>query len=137
FYEMKRIIQLIALSIICFVIFEQVNEDRAYSNIAGAVAKVTGSPFDVSGQTCSQANCHSGGATPLTDIITSNVPAAGYVPGTTYTVTVTASDPNKTRFGFEVTSQNSTGVFVGTINITDATRTHFSTFPTNHYLTHT
>jgi hypothetical protein len=59
------------------------------------------------------------------------------VPGTTYTVTVTASDPNKTRFGFEVTSQNSTGAFVGTINIIDTPRTHFSTFPTHHYLTHT
>lgn len=135
---MKRALQLIALSVVCYVIIGQITEQRVYSNIDGTIPKVTGSPFDVSGQTCSQTDCHSGGATALTDIITSNVPASGYVPGSVYTITATLTDPNKTRFGFEMSPQTSTGALAGTVSITDAARTKF-TFPSigNKYVTHT
>jgi hypothetical protein len=135
---MKRIVQLIALSIVCFVIIGQVTEKQVYSNIDGVIPKVTGSPFDISGQTCSQTDCHSGGSTALADLITSNVPASGYVPGTVYTITATVTDPNKTRFGFEISPQTSTGALAGTITLTDAVRTKF-TVPSigNKYVTHT
>ena len=133
---MKRAFQLIALSVICFIIFEEVNNDRAYSNISGAVAKVSGSPFNLEG-TCSQATCHSGSVEPLTGVITSNIPVAGYVPLDTYTVTITITDPTRTRFGFEISPQTSTGALAGTMLITDTPRTHFCTFPTHKYLTHT
>src|SRR5215217_6087010 len=117
---MKRIFQLISISIIAFIFIEQVVEQDAFSNINGANPKITGSPFDVSGQTCSQTSCHTGGSTPLDGIITSNIPVDGYVPGTTYTVTITVSDPEKTRFGFEISPEDAAGFMAGTILITDA-----------------
>jgi len=71
-------------------------------------------------------NCHSGTATiPATTVanITTNIPATGYVPGTTYTVTATVNYAGKTRFGFEVSPQNSTGTYKGTMIVTNTTQT--------------
>jgi len=133
---MKRWIQIGALSVVCFIIIQQIDQQHAYSNINGAIPKVTGSPHD--NQTCSQTMCHTGPVTTIDDIITSNVPVSGYTPGTTYMITATVSSPYHTRFGFEISPQNLNGDSLGTIIITDFTRTHF-TFPAlgNKYITHT
>jgi len=56
----------------------------------------------------------------------SGLPAAGYVPGTAYNLTITQSDPGQTRWGFEVTSIYQSGTSylqAGTLAITDATHT--------------
>ena len=69
----------------------------------------TGSPGD--GQNCT--SCHGGSATPVTGWITSNIPAHGYTPGSSYTITVTATGTG--RKGFEVSPQSLTGTQLGVL----------------------
>jgi len=77
----------------------------AHSN--GAPAGKTGSPGD--GSNC--VSCHQGSASTVTGWITSNIPAQGYTPGTTYTMTVTVTGNGKK--GFEVSPQSITGTQLG------------------------
>ena len=97
---------------------------------AGPPAGNTGSPLD--GQDCSA--CH----TPLPaghvlNWISSSIPAAGYTPGETYTVSVSALTIVAVKMGFQITSEtlnNKAGTFI----ITDDARTKL----TNAYtVTHT
>jgi len=75
----------------------------------GAPASVTGSPAD--GANCTQ--CHGGTATTTAGLITSNVPAAGYVAGQTYLITATNNIAGSGKYGFEVSPQNAAGVQLG------------------------
>lgn len=97
------------------------------SNPTGAPAGYSGSPAD--GQTC--ADCHGGSATTVSNVLTSNVPAAGYVPGTNYTITVSISG-STARKGFQVSPQNSSGVLMGTLTAGTGNRVVSSK-----YVTHT
>jgi hypothetical protein len=70
--------------------------------------------------------CHSGNdVTTQPDWITSNIPAQGYIPGTTYTITATATGASVTRFGFQVSPQKTDGTFMGTL-INTSTETQLS-----------
>lgn len=80
----------------------------------------TGSPGD-SLKNCTA--CHGGTAMTVDGWVTSNIPESGYVPGQTYTVTATNTEPEGTRFGFEVSPQDITGKLLGTIVLTDTVRT--------------
>jgi len=75
----------------------------------GAPAGYTGSPFD--GKTCTQ--CHGGAASNVEGWITSDIPGDGYMPGTTYTITVTVSGSGKK--GFEVSPHDQSGNLLGTL----------------------
>ena len=75
----------------------------------GAPSGYTGSPFD--GKNCT--NCHGGSASTVAGMITSNIPAAGYTPGASYTITVTVSGSGNK--GFEVSPQNAAGTLLGTL----------------------
>lgn len=78
----------------------------------------TGSPGD--GKTCNQ--CHSG--TSLTDTnITTNIPASGYVPGTTYTITISVTRAGINKFGFQITAENTAHSKVGSFIITNSAQT--------------
>ncbi len=69
---------------------------------SGSPGGSSGSP-GVGGQTCT--SCHGGTASSRTDIITTNIPAEGYTPGTQYTITVTLSEALRTTYGFEVRAE--------------------------------
>jgi hypothetical protein len=86
----------------------------------GSPGGKTGSPGD-GGTTCTQ--CHSGSAQQATGWITSNIPATGYVPGQTYTITATATHNGAQLFGFEVTAEDDLNAKKGTWAITNATQT--------------
>ena len=101
------------------------------ANNAGAPAMRTGSP----GDNYSCTTCHTGTAQNVFGIISSNVPANGYVPGSTYTITANVSDPNKNRFGFEISPQDPTGTKLGVMTITDIARTKL--IGSGKYITHT
>lgn len=104
------------------------------TNQSGAPAGYTGSPGD--GISCDNPSCHSGN--PVTNVngwITSNIPGTGYVGGTTYTITATATYAGKVKFGFEVSPQDANGVQKGTCVVTDATHTQLS--GSSKYITHT
>jgi hypothetical protein len=77
----------------------------------GAPAAKTGSPGD--GGICT--DCHGGTATTTPGQITSNIPASGYVPGTTYQITATNPLTNTGKMGFEVSPQNVAGTLLGTL----------------------
>jgi hypothetical protein len=76
---------------------------------SGAPAGNTGSPGD--GQNCTF--CHNGSASTQAGIITSDIPAQGYTPGSSYTITVTLSGSGQK--GFEVSPQNASGTLLGTL----------------------
>jgi hypothetical protein len=89
---------------------------------SGAPAGYTGSPFD--GKDCSDAACHGGTSTAVTGWITSNVPAQGYTPGSSYTITVTVTGNSGDNKGFEISPQALDGSLVGTL--TPGTGTKFA-----------
>ncbi len=97
----------------------------------GSPGGKTGSPGD-GGATCTQ--CHTGTATTIEGWITSNIPASGYSPGETYTITATGTHEGCMRFGFEATSENAAGSKVGSLIITNDTETKLTNL--NHAVTH-
>ncbi len=82
----------------------------------GSPGGYTGSPADA--KNC--VLCHGGSATTVTGWISSDVPPSGYVPGTSYTITVTLTGSGKK--GFECSPQSPTGALMGTL--TAGTGTH-------------
>lgn len=88
----------------------------------GAAPGYTGSPGD-SFKNCTA--CHGGFAVEVEDWISSDIPAEGYVPGMTYTITATNKESGATRFGFEISPQDTLGNLMGSMIITDAVRTKF------------
>lgn len=102
------------------------------SNSTGSPGGRTGSIGD-NGNTCT--GCHGGTATPMIGWITTNVPAEGYTPGQTYQITATGTHVGVVKFGFELTVENDQGDKVGTLQLTDATRTKFTNG--NQAVTHT
>ena len=85
---------------------------------SGPPAGVTGSPGD--GNSCTA--CHGGGA-PTANLISSDIPVTGYIPGATYNVTATISHATFNKFGFQISPQTATGVQRGTLVVTDPVRT--------------
>ena len=84
----------------------------------------SGSPGD-GGETC--ISCHPGNPVVAQDgMITSNIPAEGYIPGETYIVTATVTRDNITKAGFELTVENEGGDKLGGLAISDSDRTHFT-----------
>jgi hypothetical protein len=95
-----------------------------YANQSGSIGGKTGSPGD-SGATCVE--CHTGGpATAVSGWITTSIPAAGYTPGQTYQITATGTHSGVSRFGFELTAENTSGGKVGTLIITQPARTQLT-----------
>ncbi|MEP7129146.1 MAG: choice-of-anchor V domain-containing protein [Chitinophagales bacterium] len=127
----KIFLCLLAFTITAGIIGSSLN--TATSNASGAPSGNTGSPSD--NKTCAQNGCHPGVATAIFNVITSDVPVTGYVPGSTYTVTTTVSDPSLVKFGFEISPQSSTGTILGTMALIDANKTKFTT-TSNKYITH-
>ena len=104
--------------------------ELAYSG--GSSGAKTGSPGD-NNINCTQ--CHGGTASTVTGWVTSTIPAGGYVPGETYTVTVTGTHTGVSKFGFEATAENSQNDKTGTLSITNSTETRL--IMKDHAITHT
>ena len=124
---MKTKITLVAL--LSFFLIFTVN--TALTNGSGAPQGHTGSPGD--GASCT--SCHSSfPPIPATGLITSNIPASGYVPGTTYLITATISHASFNKFGFQISPQNSSGALMGTLALTMPSATQILQ---NKWITHT
>lgn len=102
----------------------------AGANAVGAPASMTGSPGD--GNNCT--SCHSGTATTQTGLITSDIPMTGYVPGQTYTITGSITATGKTKFGFQISPQNTSGSLKGTMTVTNSGTTQLTN--SGKYITH-
>ncbi len=55
--------------------------------------------------------------------ITTNIPASGYIPGQTYTVTASVEQNGISKFGFELTAEDENGQKKGTFTITNSMQT--------------
>jgi hypothetical protein len=75
----------------------------------GSPGGYTGSPGD--GKNCTQ--CHGGTASTELGWITSDIPIEGYIPGETYTITVSITGSGDK--GFEVSPQDESGNLLGTL----------------------
>lgn len=130
---MSRNALLIIFSIFSALVVTGSSFHAANGDGSGAPSGNTGSPAD--NKTCARSGCHPGTATNITDAISSDVPATGYIPGNTYTITATVNDPSLIKFGFEISPQSSTGTLLGTLALLDADKTKF-TSNANKYITH-
>ncbi|MFB6306900.1 MAG: choice-of-anchor V domain-containing protein, partial [Flavobacteriales bacterium] len=107
-----------------------------YENSAPPPAGVTGSPGD-GGTTCAKGGCHTGvSVTSKNGWITSNIPAAGYKPDSTYTITAKAINVGGSKFGFELTVEDTNKNHQGNLIVTNSTTTTL-TGPNNNYIAHT
>ena len=88
--------------------------------VNGSPGGKTNSPVDGSNCTgCHNATLNNGQGSV---VITSNMPNNEYVPGQTYTITVTASHPSFSTYGFELTAENGSSK-AGNFIITNASET--------------
>ncbi len=123
-----------SLIVVCMIFaLQSLDVSRSlHSSASGALAGHTGSPAD--GQTCARSGCHSSTAIPTMGLITSNIPPSGYIPGQTYTISATATDPNRVKFGFQVSPQDASGNYLGTMLVTNPSATKLTGVK---YITHT
>lgn len=91
---------------------------------SGSPGGRTGSPGD-EGATCH--GCHSSfDVIGQAGWISSDIPAEGYTPGETYTITATGMHEGVVNFGFELTAEDNIGTKRGTLSVTDTDRTKFT-----------
>ena len=103
-----------------------------FSNSNGAPAGVTGSPGD-NNRKCDQCHSYSGaGYSPTFEV--TGIPADGYQPGQTYQLTLTVSNVNTARMGFEACVENASNQKQGTFSNIDGTT---QAIQGNTYITHT
>lgn len=113
----KHFVIIAFVMIISWIVEVSYNEGYSYEN--GAPSSVSGSPADGL-KTCAKSGCHTGSAVVnVPNIITSNVPPAGYTPGTTYTITATCVQSGINKWGFEISPQSSSGALLGQLIITN------------------
>jgi hypothetical protein len=128
---MKKSLLLIPITIAVAIFFYPTT---SHSNAGGSPGEKTNSAMD--GQNCT--GCHSGtiNSGVGTAIITTDIPASGYVLGNTYTITLTGVKANCTKFGFELTAENAMLGKAGTFLITNSTETKFAAGTNNTAVTH-
>ncbi len=97
------------------------HSDIAFAKKDGAPSGSTGSPGD--GASCAKVGCHTGSETVSEGVITTTVPAEGYLSGETYSITVELTSETRNRFGFQLSPQNLSGDQLGELIVTDASRT--------------
>ena len=106
---MKKIVLSLFLLFVVFSVFNLL-APNAISEPSGSPAGNTGSPSDAT--TCAE-SCHGGSAVTQAGLITSNIPTAGYTPGSTYTITASISGSGNK--GFQVSPQNTAGTLLGSL----------------------
>lgn len=134
---MKRNL-LIALAFLVCLSVVMWPETSVHGNGSGAPAGYTGSTFENNGRTCgTSGGCHGGGSTLQNSWITSDIPACGYTPGQTYSISVFVTSPGRTKFGFSLSPQFNSGAnagaTAGTLIATNGTQLQSS----GRYITHT
>ena len=107
------------------------------SRSGGAPDGRTGAPGDM---TC-QNGCHNSfdlNSGPGSTNITSNIPETGYISGETYTINLIVKHSGRTKYGFGALAYGVTANDgIGTVSLTDSTRTQLNVAGNKQYLTHT
>lgn len=90
---------------------------KAFSHTSGSPDGNTGSPGD--GQTCAHVGCHTGTAAFRDSLVISDIPETGYLSTDTYDITVQIVEPEKVKFGFQASPQDTSGNLLGAMWVTD------------------
>jgi hypothetical protein len=131
----KVLITAIIMVIGAMIVYDGLNQE-VNSSSTGAAPGYAGDPA-FGGLTCALSTCHSGPAPTVdTGIITTNVPAAGYKPDTTYSISATVTRGGHVKFGFEITAENTSGTNMGTL-INMNSNTQLTSYQSHYYITHT
>ncbi len=102
------------------------------SNASGAPFGYSGSPGD-NGRTCNQCHSYSGsGYSPTFDV--TGIPTNGYQPGQTYQLTLSVSNVNTAKKGFEACVEDASHQKQGTFSSSDG---NTQPIQSNTYITHT
>ena len=114
---MKKILPIIPITIALAIFFYPINSNP---NSTGSIGGKTGSPMD--GASCTA--CHYAGLGNDASI-TTNIPASGYVPNETYTITTNILQAGIDNYGFEITSEeaNFGSAKTGTFFVTNSNET--------------
>ena len=116
---MKIKIFFATLLVLSIVLLWDVSSNYIYSNGGGSPSGYAHAPAD-NNATCAASGCHTGSSViDVPGIITSNIPAVGYTPGQTYTITATCMQTGIVRWGFEITPQSVTGTYLGQLVVTN------------------
>jgi Secretion system C-terminal sorting domain len=130
------LVPLLSIAVFCTTL----NFNKAYSHESGGDAGFAGVPSIGGGETCgSGTGCHANAsAVSTTGInVSSTVPSAGYIAGSTYTVTIIANAPagfTAPVIGFSATPRKANGTLAGVMVVTNSTRTKLN--GTAQYATH-
>lgn len=116
---MKKIVTYTFAGALAFVVLGSFTGVK-FGKRDGTEPGYTGSPGD-SLKNCTV--CHGGTAVDVDGWITSTVPQTGFVAGQRYTIKATNTEIGATRFGFSVSPQALNGDLLGTLLITDTTKT--------------
>jgi hypothetical protein len=132
-------------STICCIIFLSMTTREVMKSNGGPPYN-TNAPGE---KTCSGVegtnSCHSGGGLDNSGAATKSITFSGgtsYIPGQTYTVTVSIAHPTRNRFGFQIVSlKNSNNANAGTVVLTDTARTQsqipgYGSYQTRNYVMH-
>ncbi len=123
FLTISSILSLIVLSTILTAWSSGDNASRS-KHLAGPDPGFCGDPANGLKTCC---DCHSDGSPTFTaDMMTSDVPALGYKPDSTYNITATVSLTGYSKFGFQVSPQSATGAPQGTL-VNTSTQTQITT----------
>lgn len=106
---MKKLLLALTGALAIIVAFDTYN-NKAFTWSAQAPDGKTDSPGD--GGNCT--GCHAGVAVPTNNLIQSDIPSSGYVPGTTYTIGCGLST-GASKYGFQVSPQDASGNLIGTL----------------------
>jgi hypothetical protein len=108
---LRKLILPVSFALIAGVsLFDAYQNSSVHANKSGGPAGNSSGP----GQgNCT--SCHTGSTTTSAGLITTDIPASGYVQGTTYNVKVAITDATSTRFGFQLSAHNTAGAIVGTL----------------------
>jgi hypothetical protein len=110
---MKKILLVTFIMAAALIIADAFTQE-AHTYSSGSPGNYSGSPGD-GNLTCAN-GCHGGTAISQAGIITTDVPAAGYTPGSSYTITLTVSYMTRLRYGFELSAENAAGTSLGTFS---------------------
>jgi len=131
-YFMKKVFYFVSVLTLCVMVgILTTSFSKDIKNPEGCVGGYTGSVASggpIASGTCS--SCHDGATGPDNSLIILNVttiPDAGWVAGETYEITIHVPVSDGTMpCGFEISSENGAGVYLGTLSIKDAVNTKFT-----------
>ncbi len=98
----KTVLSIFALAVFAIILT---------SSSGGRTDGRSGSPGDAN-LDCGQ--CHGASTASSTSMITTDIPASGYVGGSTYNVTVSVAETGASMFGFQITAEHSSNAKAGT-----------------------